>query len=154
MIRRSHILTTAALVAACVVPTYADAKVIQEHSTAAPASQSYQDLRSPDARDAGQPSQTQVAQDLRSPDARDAALAAQTQVAQDLRSPDARDAGRPESPPADTVVEIREAPGSGFDWGDAGIGAAGILAMLSIAGGLALMVTSRRRRRGTEMPAH
>jgi hypothetical protein len=43
---------------------------------------------------------------------------------------------------------------SGFDWGDAGIGAAGILALLSIAGGLALMVTTRRRRHGTEMPAH
>jgi len=42
----------------------------------------------------------------------------------------------------------------GFDWGDAGIGAAGILALLSIAGGLTLMVTTRRRRGGTEMPAH
>jgi hypothetical protein len=51
-------------------------------------------------------------------------------------------------------VEIREVPGNGFDWGDAGIGAAGILALLSIAGGLTLMVTGRRRRRGTEMPAH
>jgi len=52
------------------------------------------------------------------------------------------------------VVEIREVPSSGFDWGDAGIGAAGILALLSIAGGLTLMVTTRRRRPGTEMPAH
>ena len=119
-----------------------------------PVTQVAQDLRSPDARDAKTEPVTQVAQDLRSPDARDAAQAAKIEVAQDLRSPDARDAGLPEAPTPDTVVEIREAPGSGFDWGDAGIGAAGILAMQSIAGGQALTVTSRRRRRGTEMPAH
>jgi hypothetical protein len=63
--------------------------------------QGYQDLRSPDARDAagGSEQRAQSAGDLRSPDARDAALAseqqAQSQVAyRDLRSPDARDAGR------------------------------------------------------------
>ena len=156
MLRRSQILTAVAVLAMCVVPGLAYGKYIPPpaSSIAQSAGQAYDDLRSPDARDAGLAAQTQVAQDLRSPDARDAALASQTQVAQDLRSPDARDAGLPESPPADTVVEIREAPGSGFDWGDAGIGAAGILAMLSIAAGLALMATTRRRRRGTEMPAH
>jgi hypothetical protein len=60
------------------------------------ASIAYQDLRSPDARDAAQVSkttQTTQSQDLRSPDARDAALASQTRSYQDLRSPDARDAG-------------------------------------------------------------
>ena len=77
-----------------------------------------------------------------------------TQVAQDLRSPDARDAGRPPAQVPTPVVDIRDAPSGGFDWGDAGIGAAGLLAMLSIAGGLALMVTTRRRRRGSELPAH
>jgi uncharacterized iron-regulated membrane protein len=50
-------------------------------------------------------------------------------------------------------VEIRQAPGSGFDWGDAGIGAAGMLALFSIAGGLALLAGARRRR-GVGMPAH
>jgi hypothetical protein len=119
-----------------------------------PVTQVAQDLRSPDARDAKTEPVTQLAQDLRSPDARDAAQAAKVEVPQDLRSPDARDAGLPESPTPDTVVEIREVPSTGFDWGDAGIGAAGILALLSIAGGLALMVTTRRRREGTEMPAH
>jgi hypothetical protein len=119
-----------------------------------PVNQVAQDLRSPDARDAKTEPVTQVAQDLRSPDARDAAQAAKVEVAQDLRSPDARDAALPEAPTPDTVVEIREVPSSGFDWGDAGIGAAGILALLSIAGGLTLMVTTRRRRHGTEMPAH
>jgi hypothetical protein len=180
MLRRSHILTAVALLVACVAPGVAYGMPDQPvppppSSIAQSSSQQYQDLRSPDARDAGRVAETQVAQDLRSPDAkdaktepvtqvaqdlrspdaRDAALAAKTEVAQDLRSPDARDAGRPEAPTPDTVVEIREVPsGSGFDWGDAGIGAAGILAMLSIAGGLTLTAVSRRRRRGSEMPAH
>jgi hypothetical protein len=133
MIRRSHILTTAALLAAFVVPAYADAKPIPPLSSSedAPTVQSYQDLRSPDARDAGQ-----VAQ-----------------VTQDLRSPDARDVGRESPPVQEPIVEIREVPSGGFDWGDAGIGAAGILAMTSIAAGLALL-PGRRRRRGFEMPAH
>jgi hypothetical protein len=159
--RGTQLITTAAVVAACAVP--------------ATAAGQGQDLRSPDARDAAAaggymyssdaasaearvqghaPATTQVAQDLRSPDARDARTEPVTQVAQDLRSPDARDAGLPESPTPDTVVAIREAPASGFDWGDAGIGAAGLLAMLSIAGGLALLVSTRRRRRGSELPAH
>jgi hypothetical protein len=155
--RRTQLITTAALVAACAVPATAAAQG--------------QDLRSPDTRDAaaaaaGQSGEyvyssdpasggarTQVSQDLRSPDARDAGQAADTQVTQDLRSPDARDAGQPTVKVPTPVVEIRAAPGSGFDWGDAGIGAAGALALLSIAGGLALLAGARRRR-GVGMPAH
>jgi hypothetical protein len=205
MLRRSHILTSAALLAISVVPSSAlampdkpvsDQPVPPPSSIAAPAGQAYQDLRSPDARDAGvqvaetpqvaqdlrspdardaatqaaetpqvaqdlrspdardaatQAAETpQVAQDLRSPDARDAATqAAETpQVAQDLRSPDARDAGRISPPVQQPIVEIREVPSNGFDWGDAGIGAAGILAMVSIAAGFTLLVGSRRRRHG------
>ena len=188
MIRRSHILTAVAVLvaSAALVPSAyavygpatpaesADQPVPPPSSIAQSSGQSYQDLRSPDARDAktepvAQVAQdlrspdardaktepvAQVAQDLRSPDARDAAQAAKVEVAQDLRSPDARDAGRTPVEVPTSVVEIREVPSSGFDWGDAGIGAAGILALLSIAGGLALMATSRRRRGGTEMPAH
>jgi hypothetical protein len=119
MIRRSHMLTTAALLAVCAAPAYAN-------------------------------------QDLRSPDARDAARASAETSYQDLRSPDARDAGQ-ESPTVqvpEPVVEIRESPGSGFDWGDAGIGAAGLLALLSIAGGVTLLAVGRRRRRDIEAPAH
>jgi hypothetical protein len=158
MLRRSHILTAVAVLAMCIVPGFAygmpDQPVPPPSSIAESAGQAYQDLRSPDARDAATPDVSQVAQDLRSPDAKDAATPDTPQVAQDLRSPDARDAGLPEAPTLDTVVEIREVPSSGFDWGDAGIGAAGILALLSIAGGLTLMVTTRRRRGGSEMPAH
>jgi hypothetical protein len=45
------------------------------------------------------------------------------------------------------VVEV-QAPSGGFDWGDAGIGAAGMLALFSIAGGAALLIAGRRRRGG------
>jgi hypothetical protein len=119
MIRRSHILMTAALLAVCAAPAYG-----------------YQDLRSPDARDA--------------------AIASIESGKQDLRSPDARDAGREPTtvPVPEPVIEVREVPGSGFDWGDAGIGAAGLLALLSIAGGLTLLAVGRRRRGDTEAPAH
>ena len=182
MLRRSHILTSAAVLAISVVPGSALAMPDQPVTPAQPVpppssiAQSYQDLRSPDARDAGQVTETQVAQDLRSPDARDAAAQAARptpqvaqdlrspdardaavqaakptpQVAQDLRSPDARDAGRISAPVQPPVVEIREVPSNGFDWGDAGIGAAGILAMLSIATGFTLLLGSRRRRRGIQ----
>jgi hypothetical protein len=73
----------------------------------------------------------------------------------DLRSPDARDAAR-NLPPAHTpasVIEVREVPSSGFDWGDAGIGAAGMLALFSIGAGSTLLLTSRRRRRGLQVTA-
>jgi hypothetical protein len=203
MLRRSHILTAGVLTALCVAPGAAVAMPDQPvsdqpapppSSIATSAHQAYQDLRSPDARDAGQVAETpqvaqdlrspdardaakaaetpqvaqdlrspdardaakaaetpQVAQDLRSPDARDAAKAAETpQVAQDLRSPDARDAGRISPPVQQPVVEIREVPSNGFDWGDAGIGAAGILAMFSIAAGLTLLLSGRRRGRGVQ----
>ena len=138
--RRTQLITTAALVAACAVPASATAQG--------------QDLRSPDTRDAAAAAQADGYQDLRSPDARDAGRTPDSVVSQDLRSPDARDAGRPPVEVPTPVVEIREAPGSGFDWGDAGIGAAGMLALFSIAAGLALMFGGRRRRRGFQVPAH
>ena len=156
--RRTQLITTAALVATCAVPAGAAAQSQDLRSpdardaAAAAQEQSYQDLRSPDARDAGRPAETRQYSDLRSPDARDAAQAGQ--VTQDLRSPDARDAGRPPVEVPTPVVEIREVPGNGFDWGDAGIGAAGLLALLSITGGVTLMALGRRRRRGAEVPAH
>ena len=94
-------------------------------------------------------------QDLRSPDAVDAASAvtqrAHNQQTQDLRSPDARDtaAGRGTfTAPRVTVVKVAQpsqTTGGGFDWGDAGIGAGGVLALVLIAVGGALMVTHRRR---------
>ena len=46
-----------------------------------------------------------------------------------------------------------EAPSGGFDWGDAGIGAAGMLALFSIGAGSTLLLTNRRRRRGLQVTA-
>jgi hypothetical protein len=137
--RRTQLITTAALVAACAVPATAAAQG--------------QDLRSPDARDAAAAAEQQGYQDLRSPDARDAGQASESPGYTDLRSPDARDAGRTPVEVPTPVVEIREVPGSGFNWGDAGIGAAGMLALFSIAAGLALTVGARRRR-GLHVSAH
>jgi hypothetical protein len=68
---------------------------------------------------------------------------------------DTADNGRdlpPVQVPAPTV--IRDAPSSGFDWGDAGIGAAGMLALFSIAAGSALLLGGRRRRRGVRVATH
>src|ERR1700754_3406106 len=128
--RRTTLITTVALAAAPAGPAAAPAQPYEYMYSSDPAS--------------GE-NRTQNSQDLRYPDDNDATAVAETQNTQDLRSPDARDATTDVKPvpAAQPVVEIRDAPG--FDWGDAGIGAAGILAMVSIAGGLALMVTTRRR---------
>jgi hypothetical protein len=94
-------------------------------------------------------------QDLRSPDAVDAAQTAlargHDQQAQDNRSPDARDAAQGRgtfTAPRVTVVKVAQPTATtsgGFDWGDAGIGAGGVLALVLIATGGALMVTHHRR---------
>ncbi len=63
-------------------------------------------------------------------------------------SPDAADAARDLPPVQTAVLEPRDVSSGGFDWGDAGIGAAGMLALFSIAGGAALLLTGRRRRHG------
>jgi hypothetical protein len=162
MLRRNQLISAAALALVCSLP-----------ASAAAFAQN-QDLRSPDTRDAAAASERQAVappssiatpdgkgnQDLRMPDTRDAAGGAvpterPVEPRQDLRSPDARDAAR-DLPPVHVpapVVEIREVPSGGFDWGDAGIGAAGMLALFSIAAGSTVLVTNRRRRRGLQVAA-
>jgi hypothetical protein len=54
----------------------------------------------------------------------------------------------PSSPP--TIVRVT-ARNSGFDWGDAGIGAAGGLALSMVGLGGALAVSQRRTRRATAL---
>jgi hypothetical protein len=145
MLRGKTILATAAVLAV---------------SAAAASANPYQDLRSPDARDAAREAGpvTGPSQDLRSPDARDAAREAGPVAGptQDLRSPDARDAARdlPRVVVSPPLVEVREAPSGGFDWGDAGIGAAGTLGLFSIAAGSALLLTGRRRRGALRTATH
>jgi hypothetical protein len=55
---------------------------------------------------------------------------------------------------ASSPVVAVSAPSGGFDWGDAGIGAAGMLALFSIAGGSALLLMGRRRRQGFGVATH
>jgi hypothetical protein len=150
--RRTQLITSVALVAACAAPASAVAQTQDLRSpdardaASAAEKRSYQDLRSPDARDAARPVETPSYTDLRSPDARDAARAVETPSYTDLRSPDARDAGLDRPPVTIPVVDV---PGNtgGFDWSDAGIGAAGMLGLMGIAAGSILAVLQSRRRR-------
>jgi hypothetical protein len=118
---------------------------------------------------------TAAAQDFRSPDARDSARQVtratgpsgrdlvppytRFETAQvgssktDLRSPDARDAS---THPVTTYVPGRvlnasrpapAAPANAFSWGDAGIGAAGMLALVALFAGTLMIVSPRRRGR-------
>ena len=115
------------------------------------ASAAYQDLRSPDARDAARLSELATAtssyQDLRSPDAADAGRAAEQGQYQDLRSPDARDAGRvvPQVPAASSSPSSSD----GFDWGYLAIGGG---ALLLVAGAALLATRSLRTHAEPSVP--
>jgi len=119
MTRRRTRIVTIALVATAAI--------------AAPAAAS-QDLRSPDTRDRiAPPASSKI--DLRSPDAVEPFRAPGV----DLRSPDAADphSGVPVKVVAPAPVVRRV--DSGFDWGDAGIGAAILFALvLLVMGGSAI----------------
>ena len=128
------IITTAALATAVALPAAAHAG---------------QDLRSPDARDAAATGAVVVSQDLRSPDTRDAAtrpVVEAPRALQDLRSPDVRDAARDIRPVLVVLPSLRVTDSDGFHWGDAGIGAAGMLGLLGILAGTAVVSLHRRRR--------
>jgi hypothetical protein len=157
MSRRNQMLISAALLVACAVP--------------ASSAMADQVVQSPDARDAAEHrglyevdrAQQSLSRNYGSPDAADAAnhrglyelSRGPYALDREYGSPDAADAAR-DLPavriPAPTV-EVRE-PSGGFDWGDAGIGAAGMLALLSLAAGSALLVSTRRRRRGFQAVTH
>ena len=104
------------------------------------------------------PTAVAVPADLRSPDARDAAVTAKAATGgpqQDLRSPDARDyaSGRGTfSAPDVTVVKVSDpAPtAGGLDWADAGIGAGGMLGLILVGVGGAVLIM----RRTHDRPAH
>jgi hypothetical protein len=160
MLRLSHILTTAALVAVCAAPasaaTFEQLQGSDKNDSASTIGQS-QDLRSPDAVDAAQHRGLYAQdrgpyvlnRDYGSPDALDAAPQPADRgtyvLNRDYGSPDAVDAARDLPPVQIPVLEARNASSGGFDWGDAGIGAAGMLAIFSIAAGVALLLTGRRR---------
>ena len=76
-------------------------------------------------------------------------------------SPDARDTqSRPVTTyapgkisPASTQAAV-ELPVDGFNWGDAGIGAAGMLALAALFGGALMFVSQRRRDRHPPFATH
>jgi hypothetical protein len=105
---------------------------------ASPALAQAQDLRSPDAVAAGEPKAPQI-QDYRTPDAVDP-----VEPTTDLRAPDNR-FGQPTGGLAPARVRIVEVPSTGFGWGDAGIGAAGMLAIVMLGVGIAMAGTHHRR---------
>ena len=136
----------AALVVAALVPGASiayqdlrspDARDAAQASETTQTTQS-QDLRSPDARDAALASQTRSYQDLRSPDARDAGIAAQAREYQDLRSPDAHDIGRVPSTPSPTPAPTD----NGTAWDEIGIVAGGVLLLMGLG---TFAVVGRRR---------
>jgi hypothetical protein len=137
-VKMRSVAITALLVAASIATPTAYAMPVAPDSgggqtTGAPGVSSTQDLRSPYARDAARQALAQQVRDFRSPDARDAARG--TEIS------------RVEGPSAPRVPSV-EAPSGGFQWGDAGIGAAVMLALLSLGAGAALLVGRHRRRRG------
>jgi hypothetical protein len=95
-------------------------------------------------------------QDLRSPDTRDAAigldrpteeltfpgLARWNTPGQDLRMPDTKDAAAGRTAPVVEFVRVSDA--SGFDWADAGLGAAAAFGIALIGAGGALTMQRRR----------
>jgi hypothetical protein len=155
MLRGKTILTTVAVLGVCAAPT---------------AAQAYQDLRSPDTQDAAREAQGagtergpyELNRDYGSPDAADAARDLPRETVPASPGPGFTDAERKlvESPEVQSMIdrarsEIRATPAvvevdapSGFDWGDAGIGAAGMLALACIGAGSALLIANRRRRSG------
>jgi hypothetical protein len=94
-----------------------------------------------------------------SPDARDSARQVTGSLQTDLRSPDARDAStRPVEtytpghvPQPSPVLSVRT---DGFDWADAGIGAAGMLALVALGSGTLMIATQRRRGRRFRPATH
>jgi hypothetical protein len=105
-----------------------------------------------DAIGAGQGATAQYTpSDVRSPDAVSAGQKPTGPVV-DMRTPDAKDHGEGRgtfSAPDVTVVKLVDpAPTStGFDWGDAGIGAGGLLGLVLIALGTTAAVAHRRHTR-------
>jgi hypothetical protein len=83
-------------------------------------------------------------QDLRNPDTRDGAEAPYM----DFRNPDTR--GMADSPRAGADVTVVEVPklvrvaDGGLDWGDAGIGAGGMLGLVLLVAGSALAIGHRK----------
>ncbi len=120
-------LTLIAVIAALLVPTSAQARLVGDPQPPAPTP--YVGTYGPVA-----------SRDSRTPDAQDFG-AGRTPVVQDLRSPDARPDARPVQAP-----EVPSAGPGGLDWPSAGIGAALFGALLIGAASIAMGVRRTRTR--------
>jgi hypothetical protein len=138
------ILTTTALLAVCAAPAFAstyEEKFRTSYQPVPAAETGGQDLRSPDAVDAAAHRGVYAREGERS----------EYVLNRGYGSPDAADAARDLPPMQVPVVAAQANPSNGFDWGDAGIGAAGMLGLFGIAGASALMLTGRKRRHGLKV---
>jgi len=140
--KTTHLIALTATIVACTAATASARPAVEppvsQTSKPAAAAVLVQDLRNPDRQFAAAPAQTQ---DLRNADRRAAAPV----QAQDLRNADRRSPLTTDPAPVEaSVVTAITVPGDGFDWVDAGIGAAGGLAILLILAGMMMAVTHRR----------
>ena len=91
------------------------------------------------------PAAVAAPQDLRMPDTKDAAAKAEQR--QDLRLPDTRDWSEGRGTDTAPIVEFVEVSRpSGFDWEDAGLGAAAGVGLVLIGAGTAMAAARLRRR--------
>ena len=135
------ILTTAAVMAVVAGPASAgtyEEKFRTSYQPASAGPQGGQDLRSPDAVDAA------AHRGMYAPETKQGPYV----LNRHYGSPDAADAARDLPPVQAPVVAATSNPSGGFDWGDAGIGAAGMVGLFSIAGACALMLSGRKSRHG------
>ena len=68
-------------------------------------------------------------------------------IALAITAPGASGARSPQRERSPVLVEVRR---DGFDWGDAGVGAAAALAIVAIAAGVALVIRDRRDCQSTQ----
>jgi hypothetical protein len=113
-------------------------------AVAAPTAIARTDAPLPDTSKAGPV--TQPTNNIAPPDTSKAVVVSQQpSSSSDLRSPDAKAAAAdPGAQTYATPTVIKVGSDNGFDWGDAGIGAGGMLAVVALAGG-GLVLVSRRR---------
>ena len=134
MLRRSNILTVAALALCCVLAPTAAADPFTDSERKLVDEYNQQSLGAPHA---GPGPFTDSEREL-------------------VESPEVQgmvDSVRSEVRATPAVVEV-QAPSGGFDWGDAGIGAAGMLALFCIGGGSALLIAGRKRRQEFRAATH
>jgi hypothetical protein len=154
MLRRTNILTAAALALCCALTPVAAADPFTDAERNLV--EQYQDQGSPGAPGPYTDAERKLVeqyQDERSLGAPGPYTDAQRELVESAEVQTMLDRVSSQTRATPAVVQV-EAPSGGFDWGDAGIGAAGMLALFSIAAGSALLIAGRRRRHGVKVATH